>query len=109
MASSIKPIVTLNQTVQRWKMVNVGVRVFEHYPAVWSSSPYRITQEGAEMLYEHISEDRKIYLEKEDFKTFLTVSHVSFDRIKEEAARQHIQSMPPGGAVVLLKQPAGTT
>lgn len=104
MSDTVQKVVSQNHQTPRWNISNAGLRVFEHYPASFSECQYRISQEGVDLLFEYICDERTIMFTVEDFKTFLQDTHMREDTITDESTRKHVEKMTPGSCIVMLRQ-----
>lgn len=102
-SKGIRDIVEANTQQQKWKLINLGVRMFERKKTVDfmpKECPFRFTQDFADQFAHALKKERIILMKKEDFVTFLKQLSTMVEDIRDEQVRQQIKRLSGGSVIV---------
>ncbi|KAL9648606.1 hypothetical protein ABK040_016240 [Willaertia magna] len=94
----------------KYNVVNCGIRVFERANAAFLRCPFRITQEAAHILWNHMDDTRKVVLNENNFKYFLIEPHTPVEVLRKNGqsdVADKIEKAEPGGVLVKLEEEDG--
>eukprot|EP01080_Neovahlkampfia_damariscottae_P005577 gene5577-9393_t len=94
----IVEIMDSNEKQKRWKVLNMGLRVFEHINGDYKM-PYRFSQEACHLLLKHLSPDRIISLNKKDLLNFIDSTFVRPQEFSDESVQQKVKDLPTGSVI----------
>lgn len=102
-SKGIRDIIAANATQNKWKIINLGVRMFERKKQtdfMPKECPFRFTQDFADQFAHAVGRERIIRLHKEDFITFLKQLTTMTDDIKDQEVREQIKRIGGGSVIV---------
>ena len=97
-SNEIMNIMNNNEKQKRWKVLNMGIRVFEYINGDYEMH-YRFSQEACQLLANHIGSDRVISLNKIDLLKFLNSEYVRPHEFTDKEVEQKIKDLTTGSCI----------
>lgn len=101
-AKSVSEIIESNQEDKKWKVLTMGIRLFEFTRGEYDC-PYRITQEGLDVLVDQISKDRIIEIEKKEFLQLIDSEYMKPSDFQDTDIQKKVETMKSGACIAICK------
>jgi hypothetical protein len=105
-SKEVVEIMNSNEQQKRWKILNMGLRVFEYINGEYQMH-YRFSQESSHYMINLISPDRVVNVGKKDLLTFISSTFVRPSEFTDEKVQKQISSMTTGSCVFVSKEYPG--